>query len=283
MTPTQIGKADLFPSRHRKVAARPPLHGPDLPTSPRPKRGPRAPAGVDRNVRCAPTSIGRTLALSAVAAAGLGLVACTADGAGKSVLTTPSTTQPTLSAAAPSDLAPPAGAPTQPTSTYRPPCAEANNWGTGSRDGGTVLTPAPVYLARAGQHDCYDRVVFDLNGPADVGYRAKYVPIVRADASGAPVPVAGGAALQVVVRGPIYGADNQGHQPWRQPPAVGQDLIAPTEIAGWASLTEVRFAGSSEGQTTFAIGVRDQHPFRVSMTTDQNYAHVIVDIAHPDR
>jgi hypothetical protein len=142
------------------------------------------------------------------------------------------------------------------------------------------MTPAPVYLARAGQHECYDRVVFDLNGPAGVGYTAKYVPVVRADASGAPVPVDGRAALQVIVRGPISGTDNQGHQPWRQPPTVGEDVIAPAEVAGWASLTEVRFAGSFEGQTTFALGVRDQRPFRVSIASEQYYRHVIVDIAH---
>ncbi len=85
------------------------------------------------------------------------------------------------------------------------------------------MTPAPIYLARAGQHECYDRVVFDLNGPQDVGYTAKYVPVIRADAIGVRVPVEGRAALQIIVRGPMYGTDNQGHQPWRQPPAVGED------------------------------------------------------------
>jgi hypothetical protein len=64
------------------------------------------------------------------------------------------------------------------------------------------MTPAPIYLARAGQHECYDRVLFDINGPADAGYTTKYVPVVRADASGAPVPVEGRAALQISVRDP---------------------------------------------------------------------------------
>jgi hypothetical protein len=264
------------------VAARTPLTGPGLPTSPRPTRGRLDAAGVDGNVRRAPSLTSRTLTLFSLATVGLGLVACTTHSVGKPALSGPSPSHPTPSASAPTHPAPRA-APTQPTSTDRPPCAEANQWGTGPQDGGAVLTPVPVYLTRAGQHDCYDRVVFDLNGPAHVGYTAKYVPIVRADASGTPVPVAGSAALQVVVRGPISGTDNQGHQPWRQPPAIGQDLIAPTETAGWASLTEVRFAGSSEGQTTFAVGVHEQRPFRVSTTTQQNYAHVIVDIAHPDR
>jgi hypothetical protein len=143
------------------------------------------------------------------------------------------------------------------------------------------MSPATFYLARAGQHDCYDRVVFDINGPADVGYAAKYVPVVRADATGAPVPVDGRAALQVIIRAPMDGANNQGHQPWRQPPTAGENLIAPANLAGWASLTDVRFAGSSEGQTTLAVGVRDQRPFRVWISSEQYYRHVILDIAHP--
>jgi hypothetical protein len=56
--------------------------------------------------------------------------------------------------------------------------------------------------------------------------------LVRADASGVLVPVEGRAALQVIVRGPIYGTDNHGHQPWRQPPSVGEDVIAAAKVAG---------------------------------------------------
>jgi hypothetical protein len=222
-----------------------------------------------------------TLAAVTLAAAGLGLAACSTHGVRTSAQPASSANRPAMSAsAAPTHPAPRPMAGTQPSSTDTDPCAGEKGWGTGPRDGGTAMTPAPIYLARAGQHECYDRVVFDLNGPQDVGYTAKYVPVIRADASGVPVPVAGRAALQIIVRGPIYGTDNQGHQPWRQPPAVGEDLIAPATIAGWASLTEVSFAGSFEGQTTFAIGVRDQRPFRVSIESEQSYRHVVVDIAH---
>jgi hypothetical protein len=143
------------------------------------------------------------------------------------------------------------------------------------------MTDAPLYLVRAGRHECYDRVVFDLNGPGDVGYAAKYVPVVRADGSGWPVPVEGHAALEVVVvRGPIYGTDNQGHQPWRQPPTFGEDFVPPARVAGWASLAEVKFAGSFEGQTTFAVGVRETRPFRVWINSEQYCRHVVIDIAH---
>jgi hypothetical protein len=280
MTATQIRKPDPDHSRPSTVAAYASLDGAGRLTSPRHDGGSRH-AARERTVRCMPTQMSRALAAFSVAAAGLGLVACSTHTARTSALGPPSTSHPTLTAAAdPTHPASLASAGAQSTSTVTAPCAEDPSWGTGPRDGGTAMTPAPIYLARAGQHECYDRVVFDLNGPQDVGYTAKYVPVIRADSSGVPVPVEGRAALQIIVRGPIYGTDNQGHQPWRQPPAVGEDLIAPAKVAEWASLTEVRFAGSFEGQTTFAIGVRDQRPFRVSIESEQSYRHVVVDIAH---
>ncbi len=143
------------------------------------------------------------------------------------------------------------------------------------------MSRAPLYLVREGQHPCYDRVVFDINGPAPASYVVRYVPQVLSDAAGKPVPVAGSAVLQVVVRAPIWGTDDQGHQPWRTPPAVGADLISPAQVAGWSSLAEAKFAGSFEGQTTIALGVRAQLPFRVLVTGDAATRHVIVDIAHP--
>jgi hypothetical protein len=142
------------------------------------------------------------------------------------------------------------------------------------------MTTAPLYLVRAGQHPCYDRVAFDINGPAPAGYAVKYAPQVLSDPKGEPVPVTGGAVLQVVVRAPIWGTDTQGHQPWRKPPAVGDDLLSPAQIAGWNSLRRVKFAGSFEGQTTLAAGVRTRLPFRVPITSDASYQHIVLDIGH---
>jgi hypothetical protein len=158
-------------------------------------------------------------------------------------------------------------------------CA-TQGWGTGEKAGGSGLTTAPLYLVRVGQHPCYDRVVFDINGPAPVSYVAKYVPQVLSDPAGKLVPVAGSAVLQVVVRGPIWGTDPQGHQPWRKPPAAGDDLVTPAQVAGWSALGEVKFAGSFEGQTTIAVGVRTRLPFRVLVTADSGYRHVVLDVGH---
>jgi hypothetical protein len=159
-------------------------------------------------------------------------------------------------------------------------CPAERGWGTRPASGSAAMSEAPLYLTRVGRHECFDRVVFDINGPRAVGFVARYVPVVLADASGKPVPVAGRAALEVTVRAPIYGTDNLGHQPGRTPPTVGESLITPAAISGWPSLRAVRFAGSFEGQTTVAVGARERLPFRAFVTSDGSYQHLVLDIAH---
>jgi len=176
---------------------------------------------------------------------------------------------------------PVAARPSRTAGTLGEAACATDRWGTGAKMAGNAISRAPLYLVRVGKHRCYDRVVFDINGPAPVSYVARYVPHVLSDAAGKPVPVAGAAVLQVVVRAPIWGTDDQGHQPGRKPPAVGADLVSPARVAGWSSLAQAKFAGSFEGQTTIALGVRAQLPFRVLVTGDAAYRHVIVDVAHP--
>jgi hypothetical protein len=166
-----------------------------------------------------------------------------------------------------------------PSSTSGTACA-TQAWGTGAKNGSPMMSAAPLYLVRVGQHPCYDRVVFDVNGPEAVGYTARYVPVVQADGSGQPVPVAGRAALEVVVRAPMLGTDSQGHQPGSGVPAVGENLVPRSRLAGWSSLRQVVYAGSFEGQTTTAIGVRARLPFRMFVTGNRGYRHIVVDIAH---
>jgi hypothetical protein len=159
-------------------------------------------------------------------------------------------------------------------------CAETQGWGSGPRQR-LVLGSAPVYLVRVGRHACYERVVVDLNGPDAVGYAVRYVPVVREDGSGTPRPVAGGAALELVVGAPALGADNQGHQPGKVLAEPGADFFTAGQLAGWRSLREVRYAGSFEGQTTIAVGVRERLPFRVFTVLDprDQVRHVVLDVA----
>ena len=134
---------------------------------------------------------------------------------------------------------------------------------------------AEIYQVRAATHPACDRVVFDLNGLGHLGYLVRYVPAVSADPSGRPIRMAGGAALQVTIQAPDFA--ESGHQPWRAPWQLGQRLTG-----GWSTLREVRFAGSFEHVTTFAIGVGTRRPFRVLVLPDpsNHVTRLVVDIAH---
>jgi hypothetical protein len=142
-----------------------------------------------------------------------------------------------------------------------------------------------LYLVRAGRHDCYDRVVFDVNGvvdgPGTVGFDVAYVAgEATADPTGEPVATAGDAALQVGVRAPAHGYGTTGHSPMTSLGRVGDALVTTQQVRGWSALREVRFAGSFEGQSAFAVGVARKLPFRAGAYEADGSTHVYVDIAH---
>src|SRR2546422_11754588 len=64
-------------------------------------------------------------------------------------------------------------------------------WGSLPKEHGD-LTPSSLVGARTGQHDCYDRVVFEFQGSAQ-GYRVEYADVVATQAKGEPLDIAGGA------------------------------------------------------------------------------------------
>ncbi|MGG5259718.1 AMIN-like domain-containing (lipo)protein [Phycicoccus avicenniae] len=133
--------------------------------------------------------------------------------------------------------------------------------------GSLAKTSAPmaggrVAAVRAGTQTCFDRLVVDLTGPAP-GYDVRYVTTVLAEGSGAPVPVAGGARLAVVVR---TGATS---------------VPAMPSVAGYPTFRQVRWAGSFEGQSTLALGVRARLPFRVfTLAGPGTGSRLVVDVAH---
>jgi hypothetical protein len=182
----------------------------------------------------------------------------------------PSTASVGPAAAAGTTAAPAAGEHTR--------CSSVAAWTTEPDDGGLTLSPAELSRVRVGRHACYDRVVFDIDGPEPVGFNAAYVPVVRADGSGEEVPVAGAAALQVVVRAPFLGSDDPAS--WQDMPRAGDNLVAPSHLSGWNALRGVAFAGSFEGQTTMAVGVQERRAFRVWTLGSAHGQRVILDIAH---
>ena len=90
---------------------------------------------------------------------------------------------------------------------------------------------------RAGQHPCYDRLVFDIDGRAG-GYAVRYVPRVTTIGSGRTVPLRGGAFLEVIVRVPAY--DLAGRSTY--PRAGSTELV---NVAGSAPSARSRGRGAS--------------------------------------
>ncbi|MEV3972988.1 hypothetical protein AB0K68_33440 [Streptomyces sp. NPDC050698] len=146
------------------------------------------------------------------------------------------------------------------------------SWGSLAKtDAGATL--ASVTNIRTGRHTCYDRMVIDVpGGGSGVGYTVQYVDQLYQDGSGRPIPVAGGAVLEVRVSAPAYdpetGAATYPGRPTRPLPGV--------DLTGYRTFRDARYGGSFEGETQIGLGVRARLPFRVQ----QLDGRVIVDVAH---
>jgi len=137
-------------------------------------------------------------------------------------------------------------------------------WGSGDKSTGSGVG-APLLITRTGQHDCYDRLVFEFDGPASaaVNYGEAYTQ-GRGDAL-SPY-TAGGALLNVVLR-----ADAYDH--------VSGDHVV--NVLGYRTLRDVVFGGSFEGYTTFAVGVRARLPFQVfTLAGPGTHTRIVLDVAH---
>ncbi|MCZ2836473.1 AMIN-like domain-containing (lipo)protein [Modestobacter sp. VKM Ac-2985] len=139
-----------------------------------------------------------------------------------------------------------------------------------------AFPPGTVTDVRAGQHPCFDRLVVDLAAVGDTGYDVRYVDQVGAQGSGTPVPVAGGAVLQLVVRAPAYDGSRT--------PTYLPDRTQVVDVGAARTLRQVAWAGSFEGQTSLAVGTRARLPFRVFVLAGApghpDGARVVVDVAH---
>lgn len=144
-------------------------------------------------------------------------------------------------------------------------------WGTRPEVSGQ-LGAAHLVNVRAGWHGCYDRLVIDLDG-AVTGYRVRYVTEVVQDGSGEPVPLEGGAFLQIVVLSPAYDDDGE-------PTYTPADPSALVDVDGFPVFRQVAWAGSFEGQTTIGLGVRTRLPFRVfTLDGPGDGARIVIDVA----
>jgi hypothetical protein len=200
--------------------------------------------------------------LAVLVAAGV-LAGCgTAAGGGTASASGPSPAGATPSTAQEVDAVAPVASAT--------PGACPRGWGSAARTG-TSTAAAPLVRVAAGTHPCFDRLVLEFTGRVN-GYDVRYVARVLEDASGRPVPVAGGARLKVTVVAPAYDGSRVTYRP--SDPAH----VAP--VAGYPVFRQVAWAGSFEGSTTLALGVRAQLPFRVSVLPGPGtHSRLVIDVA----
>lgn len=133
----------------------------------------------------------------------------------------------------------------------------------------TAKTTALLERVAVGQHEGYDRVVFQFRGDGLPGYRIQYVePPLQEDGSGNPVDIAGNAFL-VVRMEPASGFDlNTGE---------GQIVYkGPKRLPGASVVKEVVRTGDFEAVLTWAIGLESKTPFKV--TTTSSPSRLIVDL-----
>ncbi|CCK32414.1 hypothetical protein BN159_8036 [Streptomyces davaonensis JCM 4913] len=138
----------------------------------------------------------------------------------------------------------------------------------------STATTKPLTNIRTGRHACFDRMVVDLPGAgrSGLGYSVRYVSTLYQDGSGRPIPVAGGAVLEVRIAAPAY--DHETGAP-TYPGRVNRPLPG-VDLTGYRTFRDTRFGGSFEGETLVGLGVRARLPFRVLVLTDR----IVVDVAH---
>jgi hypothetical protein len=143
-------------------------------------------------------------------------------------------------------------------------------WGSLAKSAGTLdATSTSLTGVRAGQQDCYDRLVLDLAGVTEpTSYTVSYSPVTGVG-SGNPIPLAGGAALQITLR------------------AHGESLnfADPSHVAdvtGFRTFRQVASAGTFEGVTVLGLGVRARLPFRVFVLDGPSAGQqrLVIDVAH---
>jgi hypothetical protein len=145
-------------------------------------------------------------------------------------------------------------------------------WGSLPKEAGNhaaALSGTELTGVRVGQQTCYDRLVLDITGNTRVAsFDVRYVDHVRHDASGAVIPLAGGAFLQISV-----GVNN-----YFYPPANSGNVA---NVTGFRTFRQVVGAGFSEGHTAEGLGVRARLPFRAfTLAGPGNTVRLVIDVAH---
>ncbi|NLX00172.1 MAG: hypothetical protein GXY39_10770 [Actinomycetales bacterium] len=205
----------------------------------------------------------RAVAVLAVLAT-LALGACGGDDP-EEPQTSPAVTLGT-NTASPTTAAPADPATTDPTPTTAPTATETvlpedDSWSTAENSsnfpgGGGDLLPVGV---RTGDHDGFDRVVFDLSGSGQPGWRVTYVERAIEDPSGEEITLEGDAVSEVIISG------------LRMPEESEFDSVlraGPIDVDDLDEVEVIHVSGLFEGQLQVLIGLESEVPFRVFVLQD---------------
>jgi hypothetical protein len=182
--------------------------------------------------------------------------------AGLTGLTGCGTTPPGPAAAAAGSAAPAS------TTAATPAAGQA---GAGQAGDAARACPQPgSYLTAVttGQHDGYDRVVFQFSGGLPA-VTAERVPAVYHDPKGTPIALAGQSYLRVVFRA----ASGHCPQPSR-PTWTGPSALTPY----YPQLLTVSTAGDFESYLSFGLGLAARGSYHVSTLTRPD--RVVIDVSH---
>ncbi len=145
------------------------------------------------------------------------------------------------------------------------------DWGSQpeSRSGHSRAT---LVDARAGKHSCYDRLVIEFKGRIK-DYSVRYVHAVYTEGGGHRVSLSGDADLRIIVEA---SASSHGHDAYN--PDSRRHAVS---VSGFRTFKQVAFLGSSEGQSSFGLGVRARLPFRTFILDGPGRgSRLVIDVAH---
>jgi hypothetical protein len=149
----------------------------------------------------------------------------------------------------------------------------ATHWGS-LPEASTYQGYGQLTNVRTGRHACYDRIVFDVQGKPS-WFRVHYVKNIYTIGEGKPIPLRGGAKLEIILSVTPYDTDD-GYVTYDPP-----NYRELTNVHGYRTFRQVVDAGSFEGETVIGLGVRARLPFRVfTLTNPGHTSRIVVDVAH---
>lgn len=144
---------------------------------------------------------------------------------------------------------------------------ETSTWGSLPKEAPTQVQgyerTGTVVTARAAGHECYDRLVVDLNGDRP-GYHVSYVDeVVEVDTENT-VQLRGGAFLSIVFES-----------------AGSAQSAEAVSTLDYRTFEQIAIAATFEGRTQMGLGVRARLPFRAfTLTGPDNGSRLVIDVAH---